>query len=37
VSGIAEVVYLLDSGNITFEGKADELIRDRVMLRTYLG
>jgi branched-chain amino acid transport system ATP-binding protein len=37
VAGIAEVVYLLDSGNITFEGKADELIRDRVMLRTYLG
>jgi branched-chain amino acid transport system ATP-binding protein len=37
VAGIAEVVYLLDSGNITFEGKADELIRDRLMLRTYLG
>jgi branched-chain amino acid transport system ATP-binding protein len=37
VSGIAEVVYLLDSGSITFEGKAEELIRDRSMLRTYLG
>jgi branched-chain amino acid transport system ATP-binding protein len=37
VLGIADVVYLLDSGLITFEGTADELIRDRSMLRAYLG
>jgi branched-chain amino acid transport system ATP-binding protein len=37
VSGIADVVYLLDSGLITFEGTADELISDRSMLRAYLG
>jgi branched-chain amino acid transport system ATP-binding protein len=37
VSGIADVVYLLDSGVIAFEGDADELVRDRAMLRAYLG
>jgi branched-chain amino acid transport system ATP-binding protein len=37
VSGIADAVYLLDGGVIAFEGKAEELIRDRAMLRAYLG
>jgi branched-chain amino acid transport system ATP-binding protein len=37
VSGIADVVYLLDSGLITFEGTAEELISGRSMLRAYLG
>ncbi len=37
VSGVAERLYLLDSGRIVREGPAEDLLRDRTMLETYLG
>ena len=37
VSGVAERLYLLDSGRIVREGPAEDMLRDKVMLETYLG
>ena len=37
VSGVAERLYLLDSGRIVREGPAEDILRDRTMLETYLG
>lgn len=37
ISGIADWLYLLDSGRIARDGPADELLGDRAMLEAYLG
>lgn len=37
IAGIADRVYLLDSGTIVREGQAKEILEDRVLLETYLG
>ena len=37
VSGVAERVYLLDSGRVVREGPAEDLLGDAAMLETYLG
>ena len=37
VSGVAERLYLLDSGRIVREGPAEDMLRDKAMLETYLG
>lgn len=37
ISGIADWLYLLDSGRIAREGSADELLGDPAMLEAYLG
>ena len=37
VSGVAERLYLLDSGCIVREGPAEDMLRDKAMLETYLG
>lgn len=37
IGSIADRVYLLDSGAIVREGRAEVMLRDRAMLETYLG
>ena len=37
VSGVAERLYLLDSGRIVREGPAEDMLKDKAMLETYLG
>ncbi len=37
ISGVADWLYLLDSGRIAREGPADDLLGDQVMLEAYLG
>ena len=37
VSGLADRVYLLETGMLVREGPADELLRDKALLESYLG
>jgi len=37
VAGLADRVYLLESGTLVREGTADEMLRDEVLLSAYLG
>src|SRR5207244_1245159 len=37
VAGLADRVYLLETGSLVREGPADELLRDKALLESYLG
>lgn len=37
ISGVADRLYLLDSGRIVREGPTEELLGDRAMVEAYLG
>jgi branched-chain amino acid transport system ATP-binding protein len=37
VAGLADRVYLLESGTLVREGTADEMLQDEVLLSAYLG
>jgi branched-chain amino acid transport system ATP-binding protein len=37
VSGLADRVYLLETGMLVREGPAQELLQDKVLLESYLG
>jgi branched-chain amino acid transport system ATP-binding protein len=37
VAGLADRVYLLETGSLVREGAADELLRDKALLESYLG
>ena len=37
VAGLADRVYLLETGSLVRQGPADELLRDKALLESYLG
>ena len=37
VAGLADRVYLLETGMLVREGPAEELLQDKVLLESYLG
>jgi len=37
IAGLADRVYLLETGSLVREGPADELLRDKALLESYLG
>ena len=37
VAGLADRVYLLETGSLVREGPADDLLRDKALLESYLG
>jgi len=37
IAGLADRVYLLETGSLVREGQADELLRDKALLESYLG